>query len=485
MKGLFKIMRNYVGTAVFITCMVLVLNFILMAALTWHYGMQDREKGKISQIAQEIKDGGEGYVITDQGKELLNGYEWAFLLDAEGNVIWSYDTPAHFAVKYTAADIAAFSKWYLDDYPVQCWKQGEKLLVAGEEKDSVWKHQMEFGMPFMEKIGYILRIMLLANGGLILLFCFFFGLHFYRSLRPLAAGIEELAKEESIHLPEKGMTGELAEKLNQTSEILERQKEVIAARDTARTNWIAGVSHDIRTPLSMIMGYAEQLLTAQNVDVEQKKQLGIIRDQGIKIKHLIEDLNLTSKLQYQMQPLRQEKFHPTKLMRQIVTSYYNNGLAACYEINFDAAETVEPLTLTGDISLLTRAFENLIGNSIRHNEAGCVVDITMNICTDENGKEWILTEIKDDGCGIPQSVIQGLEEDQKESGQQSGQIAGQPQTEKESVSRPHIMGLFVVKQILLSHGGQFEIENTKKGADIRVLLPLTTEKNMENKTEER
>lgn len=105
----------------------------------------------------------------------------------------------------------------------------------------------------MKKIGSMFRTILLANGGLILLFCFFFGLHFYRSLRPLAAGIEDLAKEESIHLQEKGMTGELAEKLNQTSERLERQKAVIEARDTAQTNWIAGVSHDIRTPLSMIM----------------------------------------------------------------------------------------------------------------------------------------------------------------------------------------------------------------------------------------
>ena len=142
-------MRNYVGTAVFITCMVLVLNFMLLAGLTLHYGTQSEAKGKISQIAREIQNSGDGYVLTDQGETLLNGYAWAFLLDAGGNVIWSYD-------------------------PVQCWKQGEKLLVVGEEKDSVWKHQMEFGMPFMKKIGSMFRTILLANGGLILLFCFFF-----------------------------------------------------------------------------------------------------------------------------------------------------------------------------------------------------------------------------------------------------------------------------------------------------------------------
>lgn len=463
MKSLFKIMRNYVGTAVIITCTVLILNVLLTAGLTYYYGVQNEQKGKISQIAQEIQNNNAGYIITDQGEELLKGYEWAFLLDSDGNVIWDYDMPAEFATKYSAADIAAFSKWYLNDYPVQCWKQGEKLLVIGEEKDSIWKHHVEFGMPFMDKIGSILRTVLLANGGLILLFCFFFGLHFYRSLRPLAAGIEDLAKEESIHLSEKGMTGELAEKLNQTSELLERQKEVIAARDTARTNWIAGVSHDIRTPLSMIMGYAEQLLTAKNLDAEQKKQLGIIRDQGIRIKKLIEDLNLTSKLQYQMQPLRREKFYPAGLMRQIVTSYYNNGLKECYEIRLEVSEDVEPLTLSGDVQLLTRAFENLIGNSIRHNVDGCTIDITMDICMDKSAKEELLIGIKDDGCGIPPSVIQGLGEEDTQKERQAEDV---------SVGRSHIMGLFVVKQILLSHGGEFELRNTKKGADIKIVLPF-------------
>ena len=86
MKSLFKIMRNYVGTAVFITCMVLVLNFMLLAGLTLHYGTQSEAKGKISQIAREIQNSGDGYVLTDQGETLLNGYAWAFLLDDGGNV---------------------------------------------------------------------------------------------------------------------------------------------------------------------------------------------------------------------------------------------------------------------------------------------------------------------------------------------------------------------------------------------------------------
>lgn len=477
MKSLFKIMRNYIGTALIITLSILILNFAILAGIVLYYGSQEQNKSQISKVAEELRKTEEGFVLSESGKESLADYEWAFLLDDEGNVIWDYDMPQDFAMKYSASEIAAFSKWYLHDYPVKCWKHTNGLLVLGEEKDSVWKQEMEFGMPLVTGTGSILKLVLAANGTLILLFCVGFGLHFYHSLKPLAAGIENLAKEESISLAEKGMTAELAAKLNQTSRILEQQKKVIAARDTARTNWIAGVSHDIRTPLSMIMGYSEQLGAAENLQAEQKKQVNIITSQSIKIKNLIEDLNLTSKLQYQMQPLRKEVFQPAKLMRQIVVSYYNNGLDERYEINLDVAEEVEALNLTGDTQLLTRAFENLIGNSLRHNESGCAVDITMKEAFGNRTKEtessrrekqgenmspaWLEIHMKDNGCGIPPEIMECLQEENELEGD-SGQ---------QEMSRPHIMGLYVVKQIVASHGGTLEFPDIEQGTNIKILFP--------------
>lgn len=463
MKSLFKIMRNYIGTALIITLSILMLNLAIFAGVILYYGSQEQDKSQISKVAEELRKTDQGFVLSESGKEQIQDYEWAFLLDDGGNVIWDYDLPKDFSMKYSASEIAAFSKWYLNDYPVKCWKHADGLLVLGEEKGSVWKQEMEFGMSLVTGMGSILKLVLAANVTLILLFCVVFGVHFYRSLKPLAAGIENLAKEEGISLAEKGMTGELAAKLNQTSRILERQKKVIAARDTARTNWIAGVSHDIRTPLSMIMGYSEQLGAAENLQAEQKKQADIITAQSIKIKNLIEDLNLTSKLQYQMQPLRKEVFQPAKLMRQIVVSYYNNGLDERYEINLDVAEEVEALNLNGDIQLLTRAFENLIGNSLRHNEEGCTVDITMNaeFHDKEMPSEWLEIHVKDNGCGVPAEIIEDLQ----------GEDKTEECNQKQELSRPHIMGLYVVKQIITSHGGTFEFLDIEKGTDIKILFP--------------
>lgn len=95
--------------------------------------------------------------------------------------------------------------------------------------------------------------------------------------------------------PPEGFTAELAEKLNQTSAHLQKQSEIIARRDQARTRWIAGVSHDVRTPLALILGWAEQLEQDSALPDETRQKPGNIRVQSEKLRALIADLNLTSK----------------------------------------------------------------------------------------------------------------------------------------------------------------------------------------------
>lgn len=452
MKSLLGIVRRYIGAAFLIMFAMLILNFVFTAYMVLHYTSSPGTSAKAEDIAQEIVAQEEEISVTDTGKEMLKEYAFAFLLDEEGTVIWEWDMPGELARHYTTSEVAAFSRWYIGDYPVTVWQHEAGLLVLGQEKNSIWKSQIMLDYNLASNLVNIVGYILLGNLLLILLFCLILGYRFYCSLKPLAAGIEGLAKEEQISLKEKGVTAPLAEKLNHTSAILQKQKQLITQRDTARTNWIAGVSHDIRTPLSMIMGYAEQLEAADNLEAEQKKQLGIIKHQGIKIKKLIEDLNLTSKLEYQMQPLRKEAYHPAKLMREIVTSYYNNGLSNAYTIELQIAKEVEKMQLEGDMALMMRAYENLIGNSIRHNES-CRVEILMQ--QQENHLEIFF---RDDGRGIPQAVILGLTRENEEG--------------EEDLKMPHIMGLRVVKQIILAHQGEMEIEDIKAGTAILICLPV-------------
>jgi len=132
-----------------------------------------------------------------------------------------------------------------------------------------------------------------------------------------------LPKDTPVHVKEKGVLSELAKSINKTSEILQNQREQLRNKDTARANWIAGVSHDIRTPLSMIMGYTSQLKTSLNLSDETDKKLSVILKQSERIKNLINDLNLASKLEYNMQPFEQKKENVVAVVRQVVVDFLN------------------------------------------------------------------------------------------------------------------------------------------------------------------
>ena len=86
-----------------------------------------------------------------------------------------------------------------------------------------------------------------------------------------------------------GELEEIGNRINETSLQLKKQNQ-------ARANWISGVSHDIRTPLSMIMGYADRISSSLNVEENARKQANIIKIQSVKIKNLVQDLNLVSQL---------------------------------------------------------------------------------------------------------------------------------------------------------------------------------------------
>lgn len=142
-------------------------------------------------------------------------------------------------------------------------------------------------------------------------------------------------------------------------------------KDEARSNWIAGISHDIRTPLSMILGYASEMEDGSELPMEQRYQAGIIRRQGEKLRSLVSDLNLVSMLEYEMQPLHLKSIRLSVLARQVVAEFLNSGLDDQYEIELKLAE--EAVKITGDEKLLLRAIRNLVNNSVRHNPKGCKI----------------------------------------------------------------------------------------------------------------
>lgn len=460
MRSLFKIIVRYSLSAGLIVVVILVSNAAAVFCLGYS-SMKDSRKNESSRMTMEkvgkeitvetaedrdkednareaadedVNDGKasgdeQKYVISQEGLLTLqeSPYLWAMAIAPNGEVVWDWRLPQEIPRVYTLQEVASFTRWYLEDYPVRVWRSGELLLVFASDPELESRHSLFMSLEFVKKVPFYLKVLLTVNIAVILLFILCFGWRFYRALQPICEGIEQLSKEQTVHLKEKGVTSALAGRLNHTSRVLQQQKEKLAQRDEARTEWISGVSHDIRTPLALIVGYTDRLKESVLLCSEEKEMVTTIQRQSLIIAQLIQDLNLTSKLVYHSQPIKKEVCVPAHLLRECVADLYNEGLNQNASIIVTVTDMAEKARISADIGLLSRALRNLIGNSIRHNPNGCTIELSLSSSA---GK--IFCRVSDSGPGIPEEVVNGIDQ---------------------ADSTVHIMGLRLVAQIVRAHGG--------------------------------
>ena len=380
-------------------------------------------------------------------EKLENNHIWAMLLDENGNRIWAALTPEEIPVVYSLQDVALFSKGYLQDYPVFTWNTENGLLVLGYPKDSYAKITGNFySVRSVHRMPAYFFGTLLLDLLLLFLAYYFSKQKILKNTGPIVAAVETLSDGTPAHLSVNGELSGLAESVNKASEILSKQ-------NAARANWISGVSHDIRTPLSMILGYAEQIAHDDTAGAHIREEAEIISGQSVKIKELVQDLNLVSQLEYEMQPLGKESVRLSGLMRSYAADLLNNGLPDSYSISIEITSAAEPIVLDCDTRLITRAINNLVQNSIRHNPNGC--DIILGLgCSDTS----IFLSVSDDGVGLSDEGINELREKPHYL-----------ESTDERLDLRHGLGLVLVRQIAEAHGGTFNIESTA-GQGFRAIM---------------
>ena len=448
MKTVGRMVRRYILAAFAVVLLVFTVNTALLVGIVIHYGSSSLRDGfsPVGKYAESFSQTEDGYA-PDSSLAWQQHFAWAMLLSDSGEILWSEDLPEKLNHPYTVPEVAAFSRWYLKDYPVMVYRNDYGLLVAGKPIGSMTRFDFYMDNDILYALLSTFLPLLLLDLGLVLAICLLLGWRGAKPLRALAEGIGLLAEGKEVHLKESGPTAELAEKLNQTSRHLQKQNELIARRDMTRANWIAGVSHDIRTPLALIMGYGEQLAQQFPPQSEPRKKADAICTQSKKIKALIEDLNLTFKLQYNAQPLRRTPIQMGAWLRRCVADFCDS-LGQTHSLDLTIREPAGQTTLEADGELLTRTLDNLLNNSVRHNPSGCEIQVMAEL---EDG-QFVLT-VRDNGAGYPEAVLQNLSD-----------TCSDP-------NAPHILGMHLVRQIVAAHGGQASFRNDS-GAVAVLQLPI-------------
>ncbi len=450
MKPVERFFRKYFLSMVSIIALFLLLNVVLFFSVQiWAGQTSETLNLSISEIRDSITLDGTGHLTAagELAEMLEENHAWAMVLDDTGTVIFQSRLPEELPRRYTTADVAKFSRWYLGDYPVYVQEHPQGLLVVGGEKGSQAKYYFSVNESYVRKLLIGLTAVFLTNIIVVVLLIWKNTRHIEKAVTPILRGIETVSSGQPINLPEKGELAEINRQLNKAGAF-------IAKKDSARADWISGVSHDVRTPLSVILGFAGQLEDNQTLPASAREQASYIRKQGERLRSLISDLNLTSKLEYSMQPLRMEKVYLVELARQVVCEFLDGGLEARYQIVFDSSQESETASVMGDEALLKRALYNLIQNSVIHNPKGCV--ISVSVARNETG---ITVMVSDDGIGVSAEKLEKLRA-----------TAHHLESTDERLNLRHGLGVLLVRQIVEAHHGTVEIESAPQNGYQTVLV---------------
>lgn len=460
MKSLPKLIRRFVGILLLSIVFLILLNIVTFMVIVSDQDNNARPWTTALETADALLETENGYILPDdRSAELSASHVWGILIDNSSlQVIWHTDTlPDTVPMQYTASDIAGLTRGYIDGYPTFTGQSEKGLMVLGYPKDSFWKHMWpSWDYYSIKNLPRTVLYVLAVNIAAIFLIYMIANARLLKSVKPIAEGIQALPEGEAVRISEKGLLSELAANINRTSDILQSQNYQLRKKETARANWIAGVSHDIRTPLSMVMGYAGQLKDQKQLPCDAREKANVILRQSRRIKNLINDLNLASKLEYNMQPIHLKKENAVAVVRQVIVDFINEDIDGKYPIIWETADNLNACMIQADSDLLKRAVSNLIQNSINHNENGCTIFVSV-----DTDRDHCMIRVDDDGIGASDEQLDTL-----------NHIPHYLVCDKSTTSQRHGLGLLIVKQIAASHNGKTTLGHSSHGGfSVKIILP--------------
>jgi signal transduction histidine kinase len=255
---------------------------------------------------------------------------------------------------------------------------------------------------------------------------------------------------------------EVIEAFQTLTKTLIRQKEDRKELEQIREEWMTGISHDLKTPLTTAKGYTELLLSDKYIwdEKESRKFIEIMKERMVYMEELIEDFNLTFQLENNAYLKNIRKTNIVEILRQSIVDLSNQyRFNASQPISFHPDQEIIYCFI--DQKLLKRSFDNLIGNAIKHNpsDTNIIVSITKN--EEFDIQHSIIITIEDDGIGMDENTTKQLFDRYYRGKDSSNDQIGSG------------LGMNIAKKIIQSHQGTIEIESDiGKGTKLTIMLPL-------------
>lgn len=242
----------------------------------------------------------------------------------------------------------------------------------------------------------------------------------------------------------------------QTKIIESRQKALAEAAE--KRKFLAYMSHEFRTPLSSVIGFAEQLEQARPNKEQEEYLSGIIASSEILLTTINDILDL-SKLESGKMTFMSEPFLPGETINQLIRAF--KGAASEKGLDIAFTPPKKDIALIGDEVRLRQILNNLLSNAIKYSHKGRV-DIESEIVNKEADNYWLTVKVRDNGIGIPAEHLAEI-------------FNEYTRVHSETASRWVIgtgLGLPVTKRLIDALGGEIDVKsNVGQGSEFVIRLP--------------
>ncbi len=271
----------------------------------------------------------------------------------------------------------------------------------------------------------------------------------------ISAGCDALLEESSDLITLSPEMGFLELKLNECKNILDKRERDARQAEQRKNDLVVYLAHDIRTPLTSVIGYLELLKEAPELPLEMRaKYLSITVEKAYRLEQLINEFFEITRFNLQTIPLNKESLHLSYMLQQMVEEFYPILAPGGKSAHVDVPED---LILPGDPDKLARVFNNILKNAAAYSYDNSVIKIRARMNKDQDKIHITFTN---QGPVIPAEKLNSIFEkfyrlDSARSSSTGG--AG--------------LGLAIAKEIITAHQGTISAESAENGTVFSICLP--------------
>ncbi len=388
--------------------------------------------------------------------KLIDNNVWIQVLNKENNEVYQVNKPENVPNNYITADLIDFiqNPWGSDApttiYTNNIVKENESYtLLVGFPINKIFKFKMTFTE---ESLKYHKSIIVFALV-LMIIVAYLFSRSLVKPMLSLVEDIDDL--KNGIYdkkANKKGIFKDVSKNINNLSSVLKENEIQRKEVDKAKEEWIANISHDLKTPLSSIKGYAELLKGDEyEINIEEAKRYGsAILDNSNYIQDLVNDLSLVYKLKNKVIPINFKEENLISLIKESIIDLLNNSKYSDREINLNYYD--ENVIVNCDKKYLKRAINNLIINSLEHNSKDTIVDVSI-----QKKDTSIFIKIEDNGQGIRKEDLKNIFNRYYKGVTTSSSSNGSG------------LGMAIAKEVIECHGGSINLES-EPGIGTKIII---------------